>query len=65
MQCHVILCHWTFLVMVKQSFFHLPVHEFISDAHEVLDVLVQPGARFTNFQELFLTQILNAILNRL
>jgi hypothetical protein len=23
------------------------------------------GARFTNFQELFLTQILNAILNRL
>jgi hypothetical protein len=25
----------------------------------------QPGARFTNFQELFLTQIINAILNRL
>jgi hypothetical protein len=24
-----------------------------------------PGARFTNFQELFLTRILNAILNRL
>jgi hypothetical protein len=25
----------------------------------------QPGARFTNFQELFLTRILYAILNRL
>jgi hypothetical protein len=28
-------------------------------------VACNPGARFTNFQELFLTRILNAFLNRL
>jgi hypothetical protein len=35
-------------------------------ASEVLDSEAeQPGARFTNVKELFLTRILNAILNRL
>jgi hypothetical protein len=30
-----------------------------------LQLMGAAGARFTNFQELFLTQILNTILNRL
>jgi hypothetical protein len=35
------------------------------EEEEDTTLLRTPGARFTNFQELFLTQILNAILNRL
>jgi hypothetical protein len=37
----------------------------VVESHDVEPSLYEPGARFTNFQELFITRILNAILNRL
>jgi hypothetical protein len=41
----------------KAPFHHLQLHAADRRGH-------RQGARFTNFQELFLTRILNAILNR-
>jgi hypothetical protein len=56
--CTIIIC----LPVAASAKTHPTKHNLLVP---LMDAEFRAGARFTNFQEIFLTQILNAILNRI